>query len=160
MTRPFSLAYLHRFRERYAGPDAPPATSRALYAEVKAVTPDSLRPLLSDLFEHITLWDVRTDYVRAEPDGAGAWRVECAPASRRSRSQCRTALRTRGSILTASSSSASATITSRRSGATLGSVHEAPPGDVTPPPLRPSRPEERRGSARCGEASRDPAAHT
>ncbi|HZF68011.1 MAG TPA: M1 family aminopeptidase, partial [Gemmatirosa sp.] len=66
---------LRRFRERYAGPDAPPATSRALYGELVAVTPDSLRPLLADLFEHITLWDVRTDSVRAAPDGAGAWRV-------------------------------------------------------------------------------------
>jgi hypothetical protein len=66
---------LRRFRERYAGPEAPPATSRALYAELQAVTPDSLRGLLSDLFEHITLWDVRTDSVRAEPDGAGAWRA-------------------------------------------------------------------------------------
>jgi ABC-2 type transport system permease protein len=68
-------AALHRFREKYAGPDAPPATSRALYAELQAAAPDSLRPLLSDLFEHITLWDVRTDSARAEPDGAGAWRV-------------------------------------------------------------------------------------
>jgi ABC-type transport system involved in multi-copper enzyme maturation permease subunit len=66
---------LRRFREKYAGVDAPPATSRALYAELEAVTPDSLRGLLSDLFEHITLWDVRTDSVRAEPDGAGAWRA-------------------------------------------------------------------------------------
>lgn len=66
---------LRRFREGYGGTEAPPATSRALYAELQAVTPDSLRPLLSDLFEHITLWDVRTDSVRAEPDGAGAWRV-------------------------------------------------------------------------------------
>ena len=53
----------------------PAATSRALYAELRAATPDSLRGLLSDLFEHITLWNVRTDSVRAEPDGAGAWRV-------------------------------------------------------------------------------------
>jgi ABC-type transport system involved in multi-copper enzyme maturation permease subunit len=66
---------LRRFREKYAGADAPPATSRALYAELRAVTPDSLKPLLSDLFEYITLWDVRTDSVRAEPDGAGAWRA-------------------------------------------------------------------------------------
>jgi hypothetical protein len=66
---------LRRFREQYAGPEAPPATSRALYAELQAVTPDSLEPLLSDLFEHITLWNVRTDSVRAEPDGAGAWRA-------------------------------------------------------------------------------------
>ena len=55
---------LRRFREKYSGAEAPPATSRALYAELQAVTPDSLRPLLSDLFEHITLWDVRTDSVR------------------------------------------------------------------------------------------------
>jgi hypothetical protein len=66
---------LRRFRERHAGPGAPPATSRALYAELRAVTPDSLHPLLSDLFEHITLWDVRADSARAVPDGAGAWRV-------------------------------------------------------------------------------------
>jgi ABC-type transport system involved in multi-copper enzyme maturation permease subunit len=68
-------AALRRFRERYSGPGAPPATSRALYAELQAVTPDSLRRLLSDLFEHITLWSVRTDSARAEPDGAGRWRV-------------------------------------------------------------------------------------
>ena len=66
---------LRRFREKYAGPDAPPPTSRALYAELQAVTPDSLQPLLSDLFEHITLWDVRTDSAQAEPVGGGAYRV-------------------------------------------------------------------------------------
>ncbi|AHG92628.1 Peptidase M1 membrane alanine aminopeptidase (plasmid) [Gemmatirosa kalamazoonensis] len=66
---------LRRFREKFAGPDAPPPTSRALYAELQAVTPDSLRPLLSDLFEHITLWSVRTDSARAEPTGGGAYRV-------------------------------------------------------------------------------------
>jgi len=31
--------------------------------------------LLSDLFEHITIWDVRTDSVTAEPSGGGAYRV-------------------------------------------------------------------------------------
>jgi aminopeptidase N len=66
---------LRRFRDEHTGPDAPPPTSRALYAELGAVTPDSLKPLLSDLFEHITLWNVRTDSVRTQPDGAGAWRV-------------------------------------------------------------------------------------
>ena len=66
---------LRRFREKYAGAEAPAATSRALYAELQAVVPDSLRPLLADLFEHITLWDVRTDSVHTEPDGAGAWRT-------------------------------------------------------------------------------------
>ncbi len=66
---------LRRFLEAYAGPDAPAATSRALYAELKVATPDSLHPLLSDLFEHITLWNVRTDSVSTTPGGAGGWRV-------------------------------------------------------------------------------------
>jgi hypothetical protein len=66
---------LRRFRDRHTGPDAPPPTSRALYAELGAVTPDTLKPLLSDLFEHITLWDVSTDSVRAEPVEGGAYRV-------------------------------------------------------------------------------------
>jgi aminopeptidase N len=68
-------AALRRFREKHGGPAAPAPTSRALYAELAAVTPDSLKPLLSDLFEHITIWDVRTDSVKAEPVGGGAYRV-------------------------------------------------------------------------------------
>ena len=66
---------LRRFREKYTGPSSPPPTSRALYTELQAVTPDSLKPLLSDLFEHITLWDVRTDSVKAEPAEGGAYRL-------------------------------------------------------------------------------------
>ncbi len=66
---------LRRFRDKYTGPNAPPPTSRALYAELTAVTPDSLRPLLSDLFEHITLWDTRTDSVKSEPVSGGEYRV-------------------------------------------------------------------------------------
>ena len=66
---------LRRFHDKYAGANAPPPTSRALYAELKAATPDSLKPLLSDLFEHITIWDVRADSAKAEPAGGGAYRV-------------------------------------------------------------------------------------
>jgi hypothetical protein len=66
---------LRRFREKYAGTNVPPPTARALYAELRAVTPDSLTPLLSDLFEHITLWAVKTDSARAEPVEGGAYRV-------------------------------------------------------------------------------------
>ncbi|MBD0320610.1 MAG: hypothetical protein ICV87_09775, partial [Gemmatimonadetes bacterium] len=66
---------LRRFRERHSGPDAPPPTSRALYAELRAAAPDSLRPLLSDLFEHITLWSVRADSARARPLRGGAYRL-------------------------------------------------------------------------------------
>ena len=66
---------LRRFRDRYAGTNTPPPTSRALYTELRAITPDSLKPLLSDLFEHITLWDTRTDSAKAEPVQGGAYRV-------------------------------------------------------------------------------------
>lgn len=68
-------AALRRFRDMHVGAKAPPATSRALYRELQAVTPDSLTPLLSDLFEHITLWSMRTDSVRADPVGDGTYRV-------------------------------------------------------------------------------------
>jgi ABC-2 type transport system permease protein len=66
---------LRRFRDKYAGPAAPPPTSHALYGELKAVTPDSLKPLLSDLFEHMTIWDVRTDSAKAERADGGQYRV-------------------------------------------------------------------------------------
>ena len=66
---------LRRFRDKHAGAEAPPATSRALYAELRRITPDSLTPLLSDLFEHITLWNLRTDSARVDSVGDGAWRV-------------------------------------------------------------------------------------
>jgi len=61
---------LRKFRDKFVGTDAPPATSRALFAELQAVTPDSLRPLLSDLFEHITLWNLHADSARAERAGS------------------------------------------------------------------------------------------
>ena len=67
---------LRRFRDKHAGPEAPPATSRALYGELQRVTPDSLKPLLSDLFEHITLWNLRTDSVRVDSVADGNFRVE------------------------------------------------------------------------------------
>jgi hypothetical protein len=66
---------LRRFRDKYAGPTAPPTTSHAVCAELQAVMPDSLKPLLSDLFEHITLWDVHTDSAKSEPVSRGEHRV-------------------------------------------------------------------------------------
>jgi hypothetical protein len=57
-------------------PGVPPfPTSHDLYAELRAVTPDSMRALLRDLLAEITLWEVRTDAVRVEPTGTGAFRV-------------------------------------------------------------------------------------
>jgi ABC-type transport system involved in multi-copper enzyme maturation permease subunit len=78
-------AALRRYlaKHRDAGPPYP--TSLDLYAELRAVTPDSLRPLLQDLFEEITLWDVRADSARVEPAGAGGFRVTLHVVGRKAR---------------------------------------------------------------------------
>jgi ABC-2 type transport system permease protein len=66
---------LRRFLEKHRAGVPPYPTSRDLYAELRAVTPDSLRPLLHDLLAEITLWNVRTEAARVEPAGTGAFRV-------------------------------------------------------------------------------------
>ena len=62
---------LRRFLEKYRGSGPPYPTSLDLYAELRAVTPPSLHSLLTDLFETITLWDVKTKSAAARrlPDG-------------------------------------------------------------------------------------------
>ncbi|HEX7809086.1 MAG TPA: hypothetical protein VF608_10180, partial [Thermoanaerobaculia bacterium] len=62
---------LRRFLEKYRGEGPPYPTSLDLYAELRAVTPPSLYPLLTDLFETITLWDLKTQRATARrlPDG-------------------------------------------------------------------------------------------
>ncbi|HYO14267.1 MAG TPA: M1 family aminopeptidase [Thermoanaerobaculia bacterium] len=66
---------LRRLLEKHRDGGPPYPTSRDLLAELRAVTPDSLRYLLTDLFETITLWDVRTRSAVAEPAGTGAYQV-------------------------------------------------------------------------------------
>lgn len=51
------------------------ATSRDLYRELKRATPPEYHDLLKDFLETITLWDLRTTAIAAEPAGNGAWRV-------------------------------------------------------------------------------------
>ncbi|HEX6084180.1 MAG TPA: M1 family aminopeptidase [Thermoanaerobaculia bacterium] len=62
---------LRRFLEKYRGSGPPYATSLDLYAELRAVTPPALHYLLTDLFETITLWDLKTQTAssRRLPDG-------------------------------------------------------------------------------------------
>ena len=62
---------LRRFLEKYRGSGPPYATSLDLYAELRAVTPPAHHTLLTDLFETITLWDVKTQQASARrlPDG-------------------------------------------------------------------------------------------
>jgi ABC-2 type transport system permease protein len=50
-------------------------TTLDLYRELKAVTPDSLKPLLRDLFEVNTFWSFDTKNATAEQTDAGSWRV-------------------------------------------------------------------------------------
>jgi ABC-2 type transport system permease protein len=51
---------LRRFLEKHRAGGPPHPTSLDLLAELRAVTPGSMRYLLTDLFETITLWDVET----------------------------------------------------------------------------------------------------
>jgi hypothetical protein len=57
----------------HARPPLP--TTRDFYREMEAVTPDSLRYLLHDLFAANTLWQLATDSVRAEPAPGGLVRL-------------------------------------------------------------------------------------
>ncbi len=66
---------LRRYLEKYRSSRPPFPTSLDLYAELRAVTPDSFQTLLSDLFEHVTLWEVRADRARVEPTGTGEYTV-------------------------------------------------------------------------------------
>jgi ABC-2 type transport system permease protein len=53
----------------------PGATSLDLYRELQAVTPDSLRYLLHDLFAANTFWELETERATAKQTAAGAWQV-------------------------------------------------------------------------------------
>jgi hypothetical protein len=66
---------LRRYFERYRDAGPPYPTSLDLYAELRAATPDSLRSLLTDWFETITLWDVRAERAVVAPAGTGAYVV-------------------------------------------------------------------------------------
>jgi ABC-type transport system involved in multi-copper enzyme maturation permease subunit len=68
-------AALHSYFDTYnhAGPPFP--GSLDLYAELRAVTPDSLQSVLTDWFETITLWDVRTERATVERTGTGEYVV-------------------------------------------------------------------------------------
>ncbi len=73
---------LRRLLVEYGG-GPPLATSLDLYRELRAVTPDSLRYLLTDLFERNTFWELATDEATAEPTGTGAWRVTLDVSARK-----------------------------------------------------------------------------
>jgi hypothetical protein len=68
-------AALRRLLEQHRPAGAPLATTRDLYRELQAVTPDTLRYLLHDLFETNTYWELVTERATAEQTPEGTWRV-------------------------------------------------------------------------------------
>jgi ABC-2 type transport system permease protein len=60
-------------RSRQRG--APLQTTLDLYRELQAVTPDSLQPLLRDLFENNTIWEFDTRNGAAVEIEGGKWKV-------------------------------------------------------------------------------------
>jgi ABC-type transport system involved in multi-copper enzyme maturation permease subunit len=59
------------------------ATTLDLYRELQAVTPDSLKPLLRDLFEVNTFWTFDTKQATAVRTGTGAWEVTLQVTARK-----------------------------------------------------------------------------
>jgi ABC-2 type transport system permease protein len=64
-----------RLMDPHRAGTAPLATSLDLYRELQAVTPDSLRYLLHDLFAANTFWELETERASARQTAAGAWEV-------------------------------------------------------------------------------------
>ena len=68
-------AALRRLFEKHGKGAAPLPTSLDLYRELQAVTPDSLRSLLVDLFEANTFWELKAKQVSAKQVTSGTWEV-------------------------------------------------------------------------------------
>ncbi|MGH2355192.1 MAG: M1 family metallopeptidase [Chloroflexota bacterium] len=66
---------LRRLVEKHRPGEPPLATTLDLYGELQAVTPDSLQPLLHDLFEVNTFWEFDTERATSEQTEAGTWQV-------------------------------------------------------------------------------------
>lgn len=76
---------LRRFQEKYRNAGPPYPTSRDLYAELRAATPDSLHSLLSDLFETVTLWEVKMERAVFEQTEGGGYVVTLDVTARKGR---------------------------------------------------------------------------
>jgi hypothetical protein len=69
-----NLAF-RRLIEPHRTASLPGATSMDLYRELQAVTPDSQRYLLHDLFAANTFWQLETERATAKQTATGAWQV-------------------------------------------------------------------------------------
>lgn len=68
---------------RFAGP--PYATSFDLMRHINAATPDSMKYVIDDYFETITLWDVKTDSVSSTRQPDGTYKVIVTATSKKLR---------------------------------------------------------------------------
>jgi hypothetical protein len=66
---------LRRLLEKHRAGVPPYPTARDLVRELRAVTPDSLQYLITDLFETVTLWDVKTTKAAVHRTDAGQYEV-------------------------------------------------------------------------------------
>lgn len=66
---------LRRYVEKFGRGEPPYPTSLDLIAELRAVTPDSLQSLITDLFETVTLWEVKADRASVERMADGKYQV-------------------------------------------------------------------------------------
>jgi ABC-type transport system involved in multi-copper enzyme maturation permease subunit len=69
--------------KKHDAPTAPLATTLDLYRELKAVTPDSLKYLLHDLFEVNTYWEFKTERAVAKQIDQGNWEIKLTVKSRK-----------------------------------------------------------------------------
>jgi ABC-type transport system involved in multi-copper enzyme maturation permease subunit len=69
---------LHRYADRFRRAGPPYPTSLDLVAELRAVTPDSLKSLIGDLFETVTLWEVKADSATVARMPNGKYQVALA----------------------------------------------------------------------------------
>jgi ABC-type transport system involved in multi-copper enzyme maturation permease subunit len=74
---------IRRLIATHDAPGAPRATTLDLYRELQAVTPDSLRYLLRDLFEVNTYWELATERATTRRTPNGAWEVTLAVRARK-----------------------------------------------------------------------------
>ncbi len=66
---------IRTLNEKSNDPNAHPVTTLDLYHELKAVMPDSLQPMLHDLFEVNTLWQMSVRKIAAVKTGKDKWDV-------------------------------------------------------------------------------------
>lgn len=72
-----------RLLEKHSSGARPPATSLDLYRELQAVTPDTLKPLLHDLFAANTFWELKTEQTTATQTTTGPWQVTLRVTARK-----------------------------------------------------------------------------